>query len=346
MKTKGIIYLLMVAVAGLVLTACPPADEDPELSLLDPTEVTENGFTVQWNILHATPAEVHLELCCAPDFNEIFKEAAIDDPSLTHYRFEGLHGATRYYFRMRVTTSDGDKLEKTGMFQTRYQSEKADVTTSDGLFIAGDLYYLSTNPPKSPAIILMGHFSISNMWKGEDLFLDLLASGYVCYIFNYRGHPGSDYWDIFPSVSPDQELAWMEDFVKKYVSRDLDACYDHLKEHPLVDSTHIGLMGGSLGANMSMFANNWPGIKVSVGLCTSRLALDEVGVLHNVLFVASEQDENKYYNYKIEAEYLYGVAEEPKEKIIVTGEFHGIDMLVHPSLKGQILEWINARMAD
>ena len=345
MKTKEIIYFLLVAVAGAVFTGCPPSpDPDPEISLLDPTEVTENGFTVHWSVLHATPAEVHLELCCAQDFNEIFKEAAIDDPAKTSYRFEGLHGATRYYCRIRVTTSDGDTPSKTSMFQTGYQSENADVITEDGLHIAGDLFYLSSNPPKSPAMILMGHGQINNYWKGEELFMDLLAEGYVCYIFHWRGHGQSEYWYIpaFPTCD------WGEEFVSIYALMDLEACYTYLKAHEKVDSTRIGLMGGSLGANGALNGNNWPGVKVSVAMSGTRLGVSGANILQNVLLTAGKSDYVSGCDYWIvdECTALYNAASEPKKLIVLEGDKHGMDILAVKGIKEEILEWINARMAE
>ena len=346
MKRNGSLYFALCAAAGLLLTGCPREPKiDPALNLLDPTNKSENEITVHWKVIEATPAETHLELCCAPDFIDIFESATLYDPGQTSHHFTGLHGATKYYYRIRIITSDDVELLEAGEFRTGYQSEKADVITSDGLCIAGDLYYLSTNPAGSPAMILMGHFSISNMWKGEDLVLDLVARGYVCYIFSYRGHPGSCDWNIKP---PEEEwVAWLAQFIEEYASKDLDACYDHLKSHPLVDSTRIGLMGGSLGANMSMFANNWPGIKVSVGLSTSRLGLANVGILSNALFIASELDcIEDYVYFADDAWHLYNHAAAPKEIIIIPGKFHGMDMLVEPTLSGHILDWIDARMTD
>jgi hypothetical protein len=345
MKTKGIINLLLVAVAGAVFTGCPPSpDPDPEISLLDPTEVTENGFTVHWTVLHATPVEVHLELCCTPDFNEIFKEAAIDDPAKTHYRFEGLHGATRYYCRIRITTSDGDTPSKTSMFKTGYQSENADVITQDGLHIAGNLYYLSSNPPESPAMILMGHAQINNFWKGEDLFMDLVAEGYICYIFSWRGHGQSEYWPIPPNPS----CEYLEEFASTYAFMDMEACYTYLKAHEKVDSTRIGLMGGSLGAIESLNGNNWTGVKVSVALTAVRTGLREMDLLQNVLLTGGKGDYISTCDYWIadECTAIYNAAVEPKKLILLEGDKHGIDILAVKGIKKEILDWINARMAD
>ena len=39
-------------------------------------------------------------------------------------------------------------------------------------------------------------------------------------------------------------------------------------------------------------------------------------------------------------------AVEPKKIITITGDFHGIDMLVRTGLKEDILDWINARMTE
>ena len=79
---------------------------------------------------------------------------------------------------------------------------------------------------------------------------------------------------------------------------------------------------------------------------TSRLGIEESGVLHNVLFVTSELDCNPYGCFIDEAIYLHNGAVEPKKMITIPGEFHGLDMLVKTGLKEEILDWINARMMD
>jgi hypothetical protein len=43
---------------------------------------------------------------------------------------------------------------------------------------------------------------------------------------------------------------------------------------------------------------------------------------------------------------LYNAAIEPKKLIVLDGEKHGMDILAVKGIKEEILEWINARMAD
>lgn len=348
MKTK-IIQVLLIPLTTIFLTGCPSSpDPDPEINMLDPTDVTESAFTMHWEVNHATPVDLEVQLCCAPDFAEIIQEASMEDPSLRSFRFEGLKGATKYYCRVRGTVDAEGKQKtlqsRTGIISTGYQSENADVITEDGLHIAGDLFYLSSNPPKSPAMILMGHGQINNFWKGEELFIDLLAEGYVCYIFDWRGHGQSEYWYI--PVNPTCD--WAEEFVSIYALMDLEACYTYLKVHEKVDSTRIGLMGGSLGANGALNGNNWTGVKVSVAMSGTRLGVTEVNVLHNVLLTAGKADYISTCDYWIvdECTALYNAADEPKKMIVLEGEKHGMDILAVKGIKEEILEWINTRMTD
>lgn len=345
MKTHKMLALLCTLSLAIFFSCGDKTDTTPDLNItvLDPTDMTESGFTAHWSINKTNITTLRIELAQNNDFAEIVKEISLNDPSQTSQWIDGLHGATKYYLRVIATLDDGTSgtsLNKT--VQTSYQSEDANVITSDGIHIAGDLYYLNSNPAKSPAIILMGHMSIINMWKNDDVFLNLLAQGYVCYVFNYRGHGPSEYWDII-SIETLEEIA---EFVRDYASKDLEACYTYLRGHAKVDSTRIGLMGGSLGANESMIGNGWPGVKVSVGLTNSRVGLENTGILQNVLFVVSELDCNALFCFKDETEILYNNAAEPKKMIVIPGDFHGLDMLLDKDLIQEILDWINARMEE
>ena len=301
-----------------------------------------NQFLVNWAANPTSVEKVQIELSTDNDFTDILLAVDAEDPASETQLIDGLNGATRYYYRLKVTFTDRDvKQSDPTSVISAYQSEAANTTSPDGICLAGKLYYLNSNPAKSPAIILLGHFSISNMWNGEDLFLDLVAMGYICYVVNLRGHAPSCVWDIPPM--PD--AAWLSEFITDFASLDMKAFYDYLVEHEKVDPDRIGMMGGSMGANLSMMGNGLDGVVVSVGLTTSRLGIAD-DPLKNVLLIASELDCNPWVCFEEEAEYLYNSALEPKKIIIIPGNFHGLDMLAKPALKPQILDWINARMTE
>lgn len=348
MKTHSF-FTVFIILSLVFILGCPdpdPPTPEPALQLTigEPTEKTETGFMLHWTTNRTDISSLAIEICQKNDFVNLVKQVNVADPTKTSQEVDGLNGATNYFVRIKVVLNDGtNSNSKSKKITTKYQTEPANVTTTDGLNIVGDLYYLNSNPAKSPAVILMGVFTLSNQWKSTDIFNDLVASGYVCYIFNYRGHSGSDTWPIFDIEIPDG----LEEFVRVYAREDLHACYTYLKNHDLVDSTKIALMGGSLGANMSMVGNNWPGVKASVGLSTSRLGIAEGLPLQNVLFLASDQDCNSFICFDEEAVYLYNSALEPKKIApIVPGDFHALELLGQLNCDQEILDWINAKMAD
>ena len=110
----------------------------------------------------------------------------------------------------------------------------------------------------------------------------------------------------------------------------------------------IGLMGGSLGGIMSLNGNNWPGVKVSVAMSSPRTGLTIEDLLQNVLLTAGKDDYISTCDYWIsdECTALYNAAIEPKKLILLDGDQHGLDILAVKGIKEEILDWINARMAD
>lgn len=344
MKALKILPLIVI-LSFVLFPACEDkGSAEPEtliIAILDPTDKSETGFIAHWSVNRSNIESAMIEFARTKDFSDIIKQVVVNDPQKSSQSVDGLQGATKYYYRLVVNLDDGTSGQsQSESVVMAYQSESANVVTLDDVHIAGDIYYLNSNPAKSPAMILMGHFSVPNMWKGEDIFLDLVAQGYICYVFNYRGHAASGEWDIL-SITEVDELA---EFVSVHARNDLHACYSYLKEHDKVDASSIGLMGGSLGANLSMIGNNWTGVKVSVGLSTSRLGIEEGGLLHNVFLIAADQDCNSFVCFDEEAEFLYNGAVEPKKMTIISGDFHGLDMFVETDLNNEVLDWINERM--
>mgnify|MGYP001827199174 CR=1 FL=1 len=225
---------------------------------------------------------------------------------------------------------------------TKYYSEEANVTTCDGIGISGQICYLQSNTEKRPGIIFMGVLGLPNLWKAEEVFQDLIASGYVCYKFDWRGQGTSDYWPI-----PQSEDSMMV-YVTTHCLNDMSACYTYIKQHKKVDAARIVLVGGSLGANESLKGNNWPGIKCSVALSPSRFGLNLEEPLKNILLIAGEQDESTAmgWNYADEAREIYKSAEEPKKLVTVPGGEHALELLALNGINKEILDWINARMED
>ena len=346
-----LIFPLLILLSFLIVSSGCKDDEEnqsqpvlPEITLKDASEITETGFTISWSINRTDISNLKIDLCLKNDFIDLVKSVNVTNTSSQSKKIDGLHGATGYFICITASFNDGKSATSNSKkVFTSYQSENAIAVTVDGLNIKGDLFYLNSNPEKSPAVILMGVFGLPNLWKGTDVFYKLLSAGYICYIFDFRGQGGSDAWPII-DINTLEEL---EEYANTHARNDLYACYRYVMNHQKVDTTKIALMGGSLGANESKIGNKWPGVKASVGLSTSRLGIEEGLPLHNVLFIVSDQDCNSYLCFEEEAIFLYNSSLEPKKLApVVPGDYHGLELLGKENIDQEIIDWINNRMND
>ena len=350
---KTITQFLLVLVTGFIVctVSCNQDDknDDPEptltIVLKDATNVTENSFTANWTVNRTGITITIIEVSVQSDFSSIMKTITVNPPSTTSQIIDGLNGATTYYFRVNITLDDGTSGISNSRDQlTYYHTEDVDVTTSDGLNIGGKICYLESISVKKPGVLLLGVMELSNLWKNEETFNKLVAAGYVCYIFDWRGHGQSD---AFPLPQPtEDDIVY---YIDNYYKLDLTACYNYLKNHPQVDSTKLALAGGSLGANMSLVGNSWNNIKASVALSASQAGLNLAQPLQNVLYIVCENDCSSIFNFCFvdHATQLYeNNTIDPKKLVILPGDHHGLDVMGLPGVSTEIVDWINARMEE
>ena len=311
--------------------------------LLEPTDVKETSFVANWSVNKTGINSIIIELSLTQDFTDIFKTITVSDPAKTSQLIEGLNGATAYHHRINLALSDGTSgTSNVQSLMTSYYSEDVNVTTVDGFNIAGEICYLESNTTKTPGILLMGVGGLPNSWRNEETFYNLVASGYVCYVFDWRGQGQSEY---FP---PLQHIDSLEVYLNNYHKKDLLACYTHFKTHSKVDSTKIALAGGSLGATMSLVGNAFNNVKASVALSPALYGLILEGPLQNVLYIACEDDDSSLgIDYSEDAEKLFeNYTIEPKKIMIRPGSAHGLDVLGLQGIKKEVVDWIKTRFAD
>ena len=349
MKKSSFILILFCSLLLMAVDCCKEDDSEMQptlqIKILNPTDIGENEFTANWSVSRTDISSIEIHVSEENDFDPISQKITVNDITKNTQVINGLRGARVYHYKLGVTLNDGSvEFSENDSIATGYQTDDADVVTVDGIQVDGKIHYLSDNPPKSPVIFLLGHATLINTWSSEELFRELLSQGYICYTLDYRGHGQSDPWPTF-EIDTKAEVV---EFIKVYVKNDIMACYNYAKTLDMVDTTRIGWMGGSLGANSSLLANNWPGVKFSVALTASRFGLEDVEEFQNIFIAASKNDANETYNfdYSDEADILYNVALEPKKKIIIEGNAHGIFMLGKENLYSEVLDWINARMQD
>lgn len=349
MKTKFSFGIVFLTIALISYQGCNDKDEDEnsvpglKVTLHEPTDVNETSFVANWSVNKPGISSVKIELSLMDDFTGILKTIEVSDPSSTSQLVDGLNGATAYHHRINITLNDSTSgMSNVKSLFTSYYSENTNVTTADGLNIAGKICYLESNTAKMPGILLMGVGGLPNLWRNEATFYNLVALGYVCFVFDWRGQGQSDY---FPKL---QHIDSLQVYINNYHKKDLTACYTHFKNHPKVDSTKIALAGGSLGATMSLVGNAFHNIKASVSLSASRFGLILEAPLQNVLYIACEDDDSALgIDYSEDAEILYEhYTIEPKKLILGTGSAHGLDVLGQPGIKQEVVDWINTRFED
>jgi len=343
MKITNGIFLLFIFTAILAFVSCKKSTDDtPKIvELLSPTNITETGFTANWNLESSIVQSLMLEVATDNNFENLIQTIALNNTqkSLT---IDNLEGATMYFHRIIVGFNDGTIINsKIISLKTAYFSEAVTFTTSDNLTIAGKINYLSSNDTPKPAIIFMHEMGVFiNTWKGSDLINKLVEKGYVCMYFDFRGHGNS-------SSIADLNIL-IED--KSLIAKDLMAAMNFIKSQPQVDSSNIALVGASLGGIMAIAGNGFEEVRTSVSISGIRDGIYEIFpdmTISSALYISGELDihDIPFGNFPVEAQSMYDVTEEPKKIIIIPGaSAHGTALLSSQSLIAEITDWIETHI--
>jgi len=335
----------------IFLTSCEfgggPAEGDPpvpELIILAPTMVSETGFQLNWTVVQPAGAEsIAVELSEDSEMTHITQYIDVGNINSESILVNNLKGATRYYYRIIFLTG-GVSVYRSDIASTEtyYQVDNIELTTEDSFHLSGKLAYLESVQGSRPGIILMHEFGVwVNPWLGSDLMRQLVAEGYVCLSFFFRGHGTSDPVDDLMELINDKSL----------LANDLKASIDYMEELELVSSGELGLMGGSMGAIMALAGNGYEEVKTSVALSPTR---DGVFVifpdmtLSSVYYLVGEQDiheELQGGDFPAETQALYDMTEEPRKLDIIEGTAdHGTSLLSRDELNTSIKDWILTRL--
>ena len=147
MKTHAFL-LILISFSVLFFVGCKedeqPAEPELKVTLDDPTNVTETSFTANWTVNKTNIQSCQVEISLQSDFTDIFKTVAVNDPLKTSQLIDGLHGATNYYHRIKVTLDDGTTsgVSDPKKVATSYQTESVNVTTIDGIRILPEIYFI------------------------------------------------------------------------------------------------------------------------------------------------------------------------------------------------------------
>jgi dienelactone hydrolase len=225
-------------------------------------------------------------------------------------------------------------------FQTSCITEKLFITTADGYKIETTIMFTDSASSLKSCVIFMHELGKGRSWDHKDIVLELVAKGYVCVLFNFRGHGNS---------SPVNDLGQLL-IDKSLVAKDLDAVFHHMKADVHVDSTRFGLIGASIGATMAVAGNGYKGVKTSValsGLQDGIYTLFPGMLIQSTLYIVGEKDVSASLNvdFAKDAQYMYNQTGDPKKLIIVPGsEYHGTELLKVAGISKEIVEWISAKL--
>jgi len=341
MHPKLLYIVLLVFIASSCDTGeeggIEPGPDTPVLKNLAPSAISESGFQLNWSITN--PAGFNtIEILLAEDeeMTKLVKFIELDDISAQHAIFDGLKGATQYFYIVTLKNQGSTVLEsETKVAETGYILESIELVTKDDYTLSTKLAYLESVSGSRPGIIMMHEFGVwVNPWVGSDLLKNLVAEGYVCLTFFFRGHGTSTPVDDMMTLINDKSI----------LTRDLQAAIDYMTEHELVSGT-LGLIGGSMGAIMALAGNGHEKVLSSVALSPTRdgvFSFFPNMTLNSCYYLVGDQDIHSQEggDFPAETEALYNLTEEPRKlSIIPETDDHGSNLLRRDSLNISIKEW-------
>lgn len=314
-----------------------PGPDLPVLRILESTAISESGFQINWSITNAVGFNtITVMVTEDEEMTKIVRVIELDDISAQNTSLDGLKGATPYYYKVSLENQGSTVLEsEIKRVETGYRTDSFDLLTEDSYSLTAKLAYLESLSGTRPGIIMMHEFGVwVNPWIGSDLMKKLVADGYVCLTFFFRGHGTSTPVDNLMDLVNDR--SWLE--------KDLQAAIDFMKEFDLV-SDKLGLIGGSMGAIAALAGNGYEEVLTSVALSPTRDGVFLIFpnmTLSSVYYLAGEQDISGQEggDFPAEATALYTMTEEPRKLNIIPGTGdHGSNLLSRDSLNTSVQEW-------
>lgn len=217
--------------------------------------------------------------------------------------------------------------------------------TEDGIEISGDIEFPKANAKLRPAVIFIHQGgSDKSEWIETDLYKRVVQQGLVAFSYDVRGHgasTGSRKGNIFndPNRSP----------------KDLKAALGFLAAQESIDTTRIGIVGSSIGANLALvgLSNLEFDIKTAVAISGKTSAWinlaggsEAMVPLASAYLIAGEKEQNgKRATW---AKEIFDMASEPKALEIVAGSReHGTEIVKRsPELQTRICNWLTTHLKD
>lgn len=315
-----------------------PSDPQPVLRILTVTNVSETGFQINWSIENPAGFQsIAVQLARNEDLSQSLSYVLIDDVSTTELLVENLDGATKYFYKVYLLNNGNAVAEsEVKSAETGYQNESIEFTTEDDFTLRGSLAYLESVPGSRPGIIMMHEFGVwVNPWVGSALLKQLVAEGYICLTFFFRGHGTSTPVDDLMDLLDNRNL----------IAEDLKTAVAYMNAHEKVTPGKLGLIGGSMGATMALAGNGYEEVLTSVALSPVRegvFLLFPDMTLNSAYYLVGELDiaGDPAIDFLVEAQNLYELTEEPRKLHNIPGTAdHGTELLSRDSLNTSIKTW-------
>ncbi len=214
--------------------------------------------------------------------------------------------------------------EKSVNDQGIFASSEVVFSASDGYKLSGT-YWIPDSNQRHPVIILSHQFNSTR--HDYDTFIPLLLkNGYVVLAYDTRGFGESK-----------NAPANINGFPK-----DVIGAISFLQQQKKVDSSKIGIIGASVGANVAfVVSGSVKEIRAAVALSPSNTGARGVLLGNDVpnfspsrIFIASDERE------KSDADFIFMKATDPKEQHVYPGFGHGIGLLRSDQAQNDILSFL------
>ena len=339
--------LAILIITALSLTACPTSELEFTSNFV--SGISETTVTINWdtNLDDYTSAEISLFPESDLETEPISK--TIDNNSERSVAFDRLKGLTKYDYELSLLQGNKVAVSHHGRFRTTYTSERVTLFTRDSLTLKGEISYMSSWDSRVPAIIMMhGWTEELDPWNKSTTMDELIRNGYACLAFFFRGHNSSDQFDLELFKGPETLL---------YLGCDMEAAIQGLKQYEFIDTTNIGLMGGSMGASAATMGNLFPEVQASVPLgpvnpSYARPITDffpELAPYHlqTIYYIVGEKDNANKEGWDLAAmtKDLYNATRHPRKIWIIEGsQLHGTRLTTHPGVIDSLTAWFVEQM--
>jgi hypothetical protein len=315
-----------------------PSDPKAVLKIMSVTNVSETGFQINWAIENPVGFQsIAVQVARNEDLSQSLSYVLIEDISTNQLLVDNLDGATEYYYQVYLLNKGSAVVEsEVKSAETAYYYETVELTTEDDFKLMGRIAYLESIPDKRPGIIMMHEFGVwVNPWVGSTMLKQLVADGYICFTFFFRGHGTSTPVDDLMDLINNRNL----------IAEDLKTAVAYLNAHEKVSTGELGLIGASMGATMALTGNGFEEVLSSVALSPVRdgvFLLFPDMTLNTAYYLVGELDiaGDPPLDFLMEAQNLYEITEEPRKLNNIPGTAdHGTDLLSRDSLITSIKSW-------